>query len=125
VFDNLISNSVKFTPEDVVPDISITAARDGPMVCFAIRDRGVGIPADKRERVFEPFVRLQLGGDKGSGIGLTIVKRIVELYGGQVWIEPNEGPGCTVKFTLPVLGEFDSLASGSVGSAEERRRPDG
>ncbi|GIW54878.1 MAG: hypothetical protein KatS3mg082_1282 [Nitrospiraceae bacterium] len=125
VFDNLISNSVRFTPEDVSPDIAITAARDGPMACFAIRDRGVGIPADKRKRVFEPFVRLQLGGDKGSGIGLTIVKRIVELYGGQVWIEPNEGPGCTVKFTLPVLGEFDSVAPGSMESAEERRRPDG
>ncbi len=125
VFDNLISNAIKFTPEDASPDVAITAARDGSKVCFAIRDHGVGIPTDKRERVFEPFVRLQLGGDKGSGIGLTIVKRIVELYGGQVWIEPNEGPGCTVKFTLPVLGEFDSVALGSVGSAEERQRSEG
>jgi signal transduction histidine kinase len=123
VFDNIISNAVKFTPEETPPDIAITAVRQGHMVCFAVRDRGIGIPPDKRDRVFEPFVRLQAEGVKGSGIGLTIVKRIVELYGGKVWIESNEGPGSTVKFTLPVLGELESVVPDSVLSVEERRRP--
>lgn len=123
VFDNVISNSLKFTPDDATPDIAITAVREGHQVCFAVRDRGIGIPADKRDRVFEPFVRLQAEGAKGSGIGLTIVKRIVELYGGKVWIESNEGPGCMVKFTLPVLGELESVTSGSLPSAEKRRLP--
>ncbi|HXF94045.1 MAG TPA: ATP-binding protein [Nitrospiraceae bacterium] len=122
VFDNVISNSLKFTPDDAAPDIAITAVREGHMVCFAVRDRGVGIPVDKRDKVFEPFVRLQAEGAKGSGIGLTIVKRIVELYGGTVWIESNEGPGCTVKFTLPVLGEIESVVSGSLSSVEKRPR---
>ncbi len=63
------------------------------MVCFAVRNRGIGIPADKRDKVFKPFVRLQAEGAKGSGIGLTIVKRIVELYGKQCESSRKKGRG--------------------------------
>ena len=73
---------------------------------FSVSDNGVGIPESERRRVFEPFVRLRPAATKGSGIGLAIVRRIVELYGGEVWIEPGIREGCTVSFTLPVLGEF-------------------
>jgi signal transduction histidine kinase len=59
--------------------------------------------------VFEPFFRTSASSAKGTGIGLTIVKRIVELYGGEVWIEPGESPGTTVTFTLPVLGDLFPL----------------
>ncbi len=75
------------------------------MVCFSVSDRGVGIPLDQRSRVFQPFVRLKQTDATGSGIGLAIVQRIVELYGGRVWIEGPEGGGCTIKFTLPWLRE--------------------
>jgi signal transduction histidine kinase len=73
------------------------------MVCIAVQDLGMGIPMEHRQRVFQPFVRLHPSDTRGSGIGLSIVQRIVALYGGHVWIEGEEGKGCTVKFTLPWL----------------------
>jgi signal transduction histidine kinase len=73
------------------------------MVCIAVQDHGIGIPMEHRLRVFQPFVRLRPSDTPGSGIGLSIVQRIVALYGGHVWIDGEEGEGCTVKFTLPWL----------------------
>jgi signal transduction histidine kinase len=58
---------------------------------------------EHRLRVFQPFVRLGQSDAPGSGIGLSIVQRIVALYGGQVWIDGEEGEGCIVRFTLPWL----------------------
>ena len=106
VFDNLISNAVNFSGDRPDPIIRITAERTGDRVQFSVTDNGVGIPPQQRERVFEAFVRLSPSSTKGSGIGLAIVKRLVELYGGKVWIESNEPAGCTVRFTLPVLGDL-------------------
>lgn len=106
VFDNLISNAVKFSGNRSDPMVRITAERTGEHVEFSVTDNGVGIPPEQRERVFEAFVRLSPSSGKGSGIGLTIVKRLVELYGGKVWIESNEPTGCIVRFTLPALGEL-------------------
>ncbi|MEW6545255.1 MAG: ATP-binding protein [Nitrospirota bacterium] len=103
VLDNLVSNAVKFSDHLPESEIRIAAKREGPLAYFSISDNGPGIPAQYRERVFEPFARLNTGTVKGSGIGLTIVKRIVEMYGGRVWIEPQGPPGCTVTFSLPLL----------------------
>lgn len=86
------------------------------MVCIAVEDHGIGIPMDQRLRVFQPFVRLRPTDTPGSGIGLAIVQRIITLYGGQVWIEGEEGQGCTVKFTLPWLGT--DLDGGSPDSTQ-------
>ena len=86
------------------------------MVCIAVQDRGIGIPLEQRKRVFQPFVRLRPTDSPGSGIGLAIVQRILALYGGQVWIEGEEGEGCTVKFTLPWLR--DDLAGDSARSSQ-------
>lgn len=105
VFDNLISNAVKFAGGQEHPVIRIAAERRGECVHFSVSDNGPGIPSDQRERVFEAFVRLAPASAKGSGIGLTIVQRIVDLYGGRVWIESAE-PGCRVLFSMPALGEF-------------------
>ncbi len=106
VFDNLISNALKFSGHGADPEIRIEARRRGERVQFSVADNGSGIPPEHQERVFEPFVRVSAPSVKGSGIGLTIVKRIVELYGGQVWVEPESRSGCTVTFTLPALGEL-------------------
>jgi signal transduction histidine kinase len=105
VFDNVLSNAVKFTAGRNEPEIRIAAERRGEYVQFAVTDNGPGIPANQHQRVFEPFVRLSPGTVKGSGIGLTIVRRIVELYGGRVWIESAD-PGCRVLFLMPALGEM-------------------
>ena len=104
VFDNLMSNAIKYAGQGARPEIGITAIRQRDCVRFTVYDNGPGVPEAQRERVFQPFFRLKPEHTKGSGIGLTIVRRIIELYGGEVWIESNESHGCLVTFTLPVLG---------------------
>jgi signal transduction histidine kinase len=103
VFDNLVSNALKYARPGEAPSITVSHQIENHMVCFSVRDRGIGIPEDQRARVFQPFVRLRQSEAAGSGIGLAIVQRIVELYGGRVWIEGNGQDGCTVKFTVPWL----------------------
>ncbi len=103
VLDNLVSNALKYPRLGEPPALRITSTTDRHMVCIAIQDHGIGIPIEQRVRVFQPFVRLRPTDTPGSGIGLAIVQRIVTLYGGEVWIEEQEGEGCTVKFTLPWL----------------------
>lgn len=108
IFDNLISNAVKSLRGTTAPRIRIVASRREDMVYISVSDTGPGIPVKYREQVFEPFVCLSPGPSKNSGIGLTIVKRIVEWHGGQIWIEA-ERPGCTVTFTLPYLGTLTAV----------------
>ncbi|MBM4124283.1 MAG: HAMP domain-containing protein [Nitrospira sp.] len=122
VFDNLISNAVKFSGDRPDPVIDVTAERKGDRVEFSVSDNGIGIPSRQRERVFDPFVRLNPGPVQGSGIGLTIVKRILELYGGQVGIDANAQGGCTVAFTIPVLGDFTRERPSVVESEEGPHR---
>jgi signal transduction histidine kinase len=81
------------------------------MVAFSVEDHGIGIPPTQRTRVFQPFVRLLMSEAAGNGIGLTIIQRIVELYGGKVWIDGAEGPGCTVQFTLPSFQEREGASN--------------
>lgn len=105
VFDNLLSNALKYAQPGGPPSVTISSHTGKHMVCFTIRDQGIGIPAGQRSRVFQPFVRLEQTGAPGSGIGLAIVQRIVALYGGRIWIEGTEPEGCTIKFTIPWLNQ--------------------
>jgi signal transduction histidine kinase/CHASE3 domain sensor protein len=105
VFDNLISNALKYARPAEPPSITMSYRIENQMVCFSVKDEGIGIPVEQHARVFQPFVRLPQSEATGSGIGLAIVQRIVELYGGRVWIEGNGHGGCTVKFTVPWLRE--------------------
>jgi signal transduction histidine kinase len=116
VFDNLISNAIKFSGDRPDPAVSITGERAGEWAHFTVGDNGIGIPPEYRERVFDSFFRLDPRGSKGSGIGLTILKRIIELHGGTVAIESNN-PGCLVRFTMPVLGDLSQLTT-SAGPRE-------
>lgn len=110
IFDNLVSNVLKYACQRPDPELRIVATRQGDRVKFKISDNGPGIPPHQRQRVFEPFVRLDSDA-KGTGIGLTIVKRIVELYGGEIWVDGEESPGCTIAFTLPALGELSAAVA--------------
>ncbi len=101
VFDNLVSNALKFTRGGESPELKISGHVQGSMVVFSVEDHGIGIPVAQRTRVFQPFVRLLMSDAAGDGIGLTIIQRIMELYGGTVWIDGAKGPGCTVQFTVP------------------------
>lgn len=120
VFDNLLSNALKYSRPGEPPYITISSHTGNHMVCFSVRDRGIGIPAAQRFRVFQPFVRLEQATAPGSGIGLAIVQRIVELYGGRIWIEGTEPDGCTIKFTIPWLNQD---WTGSVGTQDEATIP--
>ncbi len=101
VFQNLIDNSIKFMGAQQAPSIEIGAHREnGEVHCF-VRDNGIGIASEYQHRVFDLFERLdtRVG---GTGVGLALVKRIVEVHGGRVWIESKgEGRGTTFWFTLP------------------------
>lgn len=115
VFDNLISNAMKFLDACPHPEIRITGRTEGGAVQCSVSDNGPGIPPALQTRVFEPFVRLHPDlPHKGSGIGLTIVKRIVEMYGGRVWVESSEGSGCTVTFTLPLMADLSETSPPAV-----------
>jgi signal transduction histidine kinase len=101
VFQNLIANAVKFQSESS-PRIRVGAVRDAEAWRFSIIDNGIGIAPRHARRVFEVFKRLH-GGDSypGSGIGLSICKRIVERHGGRIWVEPAGDGGSNFLFTIP------------------------
>ncbi|MFQ5571023.1 MAG: PAS domain S-box protein [Rhodothermales bacterium] len=101
VMQNLIDNAIKFMGEQEAPRIEIGARRDrGEVVCY-VRDNGLGIAPEDQKKVFGLFSRLDTASE-GTGIGLTLVKRIVEVHGGRVWVESEgEGHGATFFFTLP------------------------
>jgi signal transduction histidine kinase len=103
LFQNLISNSIKFRRADVKPQIEIKVAESssGDFV-FTVADNGIGIPEQHRERVFKIFERLHTRLDyEGSGIGLATCKKIIQSSGGKIWLESTEGVGTTFHFTLP------------------------
>jgi two-component system cell cycle response regulator len=86
----LLSNAIKFSP----PDTAITVAvSDGPRVRFEVRDRGPGVPVEDRERIFLRFGSMEKGPITGVGLGLAIVRRVVDLHDGRVWVEDNPGGG--------------------------------
>ena len=101
VFQNLIDNAVKFTRGRAAPRVEIGARRqDGEVLC-SVRDNGIGIDPAYHERVFGLFDQLQPDGE-GTGVGLALVKRIVEVHGGRIWVESEgNGEGSTFLFTLP------------------------
>lgn len=102
LFQNLIGNSIKYR-SDEPPEIHISAELDsGEMIRFNVRDNGIGIPEQFQKDVFQIFRRLHTQEEyEGTGIGLSICKKIVELYGGQIWVESQSGKGCNFLFTLP------------------------
>lgn len=106
LFQNLVGNAIKYRRDEAPPRIRITARRDGKVWQISVRDNGLGIPADCKQTIFGIFKRLH-GGSKypGTGIGLAICQKIVERYGGRIWVEPAAGEGSTFSFTVPVLND--------------------
>ena len=96
---NLLSNAVKFTPEG--GKIRVSARQAGPWVEIAVADTGVGIAEEDQARIFEPFSQSGPQRPEGWGLGLALAKSLVELHGGQIWLESAPGKGSTFRFTLP------------------------
>ncbi len=100
---NLLSNAVKFTPEG--GRIGVKAALADGVIEISISDTGIGIAPEDQEAIFEEF--RQVGSDEarkreGTGLGLTLTKKFVEMHGGRIWVESEVGKGSTFRFTLPV-----------------------
>ena len=102
VMVNLIENSLKYMGNQAHPEIHLGSIIRGGETVFFIRDNGMGIEMSQHEKVFELFYKVDRKSD-GTGTGLAIVKRIIEVHGGRIWIESEKGMGCTVCFTLPVV----------------------
>ena len=103
VFQNLISNAVKFMGEQNNPVVEIGASRHDDRVHCYVKDNGVGIAEEYQQRVFDLFERLETN-TEGTGIGLSIVKRIIEHHGGTIGVESESGKGCKFYFSLPASG---------------------
>jgi signal transduction histidine kinase len=101
VYANLIGNAVKFARGAAAPHIEVgaQAGGDGAPVLF-VRDNGVGFDTEQAQRLFQPFQRLHGSRFPGHGVGLSIVRRVVERHGGRIWAESRPGQGATFYFTL-------------------------
>jgi signal transduction histidine kinase len=113
VLFNLLSNAVKYTPDGGRVRVSVTCLPPGDgtraMMEVTVADTGIGISAADRERLFTPYARgggSVVGGNEGTGLGLALSRRLVELHGGRVWVE-SDGPGrgSTFRFVLPLTPE--------------------
>ncbi|MDN4165957.1 PAS domain-containing protein [Cytophagales bacterium LB-30] len=102
LFQNLISNSLKYQKADVAPHIHISATDHWSHWEFAVSDNGIGIAPEYSEKIFTIFQRLHNKGEySGTGMGLAICKKIVENMGGKIWVVSEEGKGSKFYFTLP------------------------
>lgn len=99
VFQNLLSNALKFCG-DKPPRARISGRAVDGEIEIAVEDEGVGIAEEDRERIFEPFLRLQ-GGPEGSGLGLSICQRVIDAHGGRIWVESTAGEGSRFVARLP------------------------
>jgi PAS domain S-box-containing protein len=94
----LLSNAIKYGPRDSAIEVAVSA---GPRVRLEVRDRGLGVPAEGRERIFRRFESMDKGPITGNGLGLAIVRRVVDLHGGKVWVEHNPGGGSVFVAEFP------------------------
>ncbi len=102
---NLVSNAVKFTPDG--GKVAVRAYREGALLVVTVTDTGIGVAPEDQERIFESFQQGRRGAPKeeGTGLGLTLSRRIVGLFGGRMWLDSTPGVGSTFGFTVPGLAE--------------------
>lgn len=105
VLNNLLSNAIKYSPEG--GRIMVSGRYDSEQVYVAVSDQGIGIPPAERERIFDRFYRIDGALSRrteGAGLGLYLVKSVIEAHGGQIWVSSQPGKGSTFVFTLPREG---------------------
>lgn len=110
VLENLLTNAVKFSPENAKVELVVTSLADGLVV--EVRDQGIGIARDQQARVFDRFYQIDAGSDRqfgGMGLGLSIVRDILEMHHSKIELESAPGEGSTFRFVLPLASERTSL----------------
>jgi signal transduction histidine kinase len=124
VFNNLIGNAIKFTPSggSIVITADVSASRS--MAEVSVRDTGIGIPPEVQQKIFDKFMQIRpnredVGNVKGTGLGLTIVKGIVEAHGGAIRVDSEQGNGSAFIFTLPLhkKGNYELRITNDEGTA--------
>ena len=101
VFMNIIGNAVKFTQDG---QIEVRAVKNGEMVRVSVKDTGIGISEEDQDRVFDDFFqgsRTLAREHSGTGLGLSVAKKILEVHGGRIWVDSVQGKGSEFTFTLP------------------------
>lgn len=102
LFQNLISNGIKYRRKDSTPRILVQAKEQPDYFLFSVKDNGIGISAQYYDRIFEIFQRLHGRGEyPGTGIGLATCKKVVDIYGGKIWVESVVNEGSTFYFIIP------------------------
>jgi PAS domain S-box-containing protein len=104
ILDNLIDNAIKYSPNG--SDVVVSASEKDGHVQVSVSDQGIGISEADRDRLFQPFSRLDMDAPssaiKGVGLGLVVCRRLVEAHGGRIWVESEPGKGSTFRFALPL-----------------------
>jgi NtrC-family two-component system sensor histidine kinase KinB len=102
VFNNIISNAIRYTSEG--GKIIIDANTEEEWIMVSVRDNGIGIPKEYLSKIFDKFVQVKNNDEytSGAGLGLAIVRDIIQAHGGKIWVESELGVGSTFRFTIPV-----------------------
>lgn len=102
IFQNLISNAIKYQPKYNIPEIEIGTKDNNDKWLFYVKDNGIGIDREHQGKIFKIFQRLHLQEEyKGTGIGLSNCEKIVNAHKGKIWVESEKGLGSTFYFTIP------------------------
>ncbi|MGH7888226.1 MAG: sensor histidine kinase, partial [Candidatus Binatia bacterium] len=112
IFYNLLSNAIKFTPE--AGRVAVLARVNRDSAEFSVTDTGIGIRPEDRERIFREFEQVEMSAERrfeGTGLGLTLAKKLVELQGGKMWLESEVGKGSTFSFALPLTNQMEAAAA--------------
>jgi two-component system sensor histidine kinase ChiS len=111
ILTNLVTNALKFSPPGSPVDIIVSMIHGrresdrGDLIQISVKDRGIGIAEDERQRIFDQFIQVQQGSSRsfqGAGLGLYICRSFVELHGGKIWVESTIGEGSTFHFSIPL-----------------------
>jgi PAS domain S-box-containing protein len=111
VFQNLLSNALKYRKKDRAPEIHVSVTRQADQWTVSVRDNGIGFEPQYSERIFGLFKRLHKDEYPGTGLGLAICQRIVERYGGRMWAEGRPGDGATFYFSLVGVHDANDMAA--------------
>lgn len=111
---NLVGNAIKFSEKGHIKINAHTDVKDQSFLCVSVEDTGIGVPLDKREVIFEAFEQADGSAVRnfaGTGLGLSVSKKLVELHGGKMWLESELGKGSTFFFLLPIAAEESIIPS--------------